>query len=425
MLLQFSVENFKSFKEKAVLSLEGSADRSLPNNYVEVGKEKFLKTAAVFGSNAAGKSNLFQALTAAILTLRQSSARQVNEPLIHIVPFKFDDETINKPTSFEYVFVASDSKKYVYGFSATRKEIVEEYLYVYNTSKPTTVFERKGDTYFFTDPARKRDMDPLTLRNTSNKLFLSTATAWNCKHTIIPYTWLESGINTYSTDFKLLLKQIVPMFENDNDDSLREFINNLLHEADISIDDYESDIKDQTPEEFTQNIPPELRPLLSTVSTNNHKKITFTTKHTVEKDGKEKQYHLSLAEESQGTTDLFLFAPILKKAFETGETLFIDEFDKSIHPMLIEFIMSLFNNPEINKGNAQLVITTHTLSLMTLKLFRRDQIYFVEKDRKTGASDLYSLDDFSPRKSDDIKKAYSLGRYGAIPLIFSEAAVWG
>ena len=112
MLLQFSVENFRSFKERTVLSLEGSSDKNLPNNVVEFDKGKILKVAVVFGANAAGKSNLFLALTAAIITVKRSDVRQVGEPLFTIVPYLFDNKSANKPTSFEFVFVA-EGKKYV------------------------------------------------------------------------------------------------------------------------------------------------------------------------------------------------------------------------------------------------------------------------------------------------------------------------
>ncbi len=423
MLLQFSVENFKSFRDKAVLSLEGSADKELQDNFVLNGKEKYLKVLSVFGANAAGKSNLFQALTAAILTIRMSTNRQINEPLIHIMPFKFDETKITEPSSFEFVFIA-DNTKYVYGFSATQEIITNEYLYAYYSAKPTTVFERDGDGYVFTSPARKREMQPLTEMNTSNKLFLATATQWNCEETRIPYLWLANGINTYTTNFDQLLQQNALMFENDTDDSLKRFTSEILHEADINIDDYIFESTEQTREQFLQGLPQGLRDFASTVPFSTNKKIRINTLHTVEKDGVKKKYQLSMLEESRGTKNLFMFSPVLKRAFETGETICIDEFDTSIHPVLIEYLVGLFNNPNINKGNAQLIISTHAVSVMSLKILRRDQIYFVEKDRKTGASELYSLDEFSPRKQEDVRKAYMLGRYGSVPSIPEEADLW-
>ena len=423
MLLQFSVNNFKSFKDMAVLSMEPSADKELPGNLTLIGKNRCLNTIAIFGANAAGKSNVFTALTAAILLVRRSNSRQVIDPLVEIIPFKFDEESIRKPTTFEFVFIA-EGKKYVYGFSATQKAVQREYLYVFNSAKASTIFERTDvNTYKFTSPALKRELQPLTERNTENKLFLATATAWNCEATKIPYLWFETKINTYSIDPNQLMIQTASMFDNDADNSLRKFTNMILHEADINIDDFNLEFKDLSQEQFLQRVPQEFRGLISTIPAAK-KAVKIETVHSVIDDGTTKQYNLSLMEESQGTRNLFLFSPVLKRAFETGETLCIDEFDASLHPMLVRYLFSLFNNPDINKAHAQLIVSSHSLALMSLKNLRRDQIYFVEKDRKTGKSELYSLDEFSPRKEEDVRKAYMLGRYGSIPDIPEEAHLW-
>ena len=424
MLLQFSVNNFKSFKDMAVLSMEPSADKELPGNLTLIGKNRCLNTIAIFGANAAGKSNVFTALTAAILLVRRSNSRQVIDPLLEIIPFKFDEESILKPTTFEFVFIA-EGKKYVYGFSATQKAVQREYLYVFNSAKASTIFERTDvNTYKFTSPALKRELQPLTERNTENKLFLATATAWNCEATRIPYLWFETKINTYSIDSDQLISQTAPMFDNDADNSLRKFTNMILHEADINIDDFNIEFKDISQEQFLQQVPQELRGLISTIPAAMNKAVKIETVHSIVDDGIAKQYNLSLMEESQGTRNLFLFSPVLKRAFETGETLCIDEFDASLHPMLVRYLFSLFNNPDINKAHAQLIVSSHSLVLMSLKNLRRDQIYFVEKDRKTGKSELYSLDEFSPRKEENVRKAYMLGRYGSIPDIPEEAHLW-
>lgn len=424
MLLQFSVKNFKSFKEMAILSMEPSADKELPDNLTLIEKNRCLNTIAIFGANAAGKSNVFTALTAAILLVRRSNSRQVIDPLLEIIPFKFDEESIRKPTTFEFVFIA-EGKKYVYGFSATQKAVQREYLYVFNSAKASTIFERTDvNTYKFTSPALKRELQPLTERNTGNKLFLATATAWNCEATRIPYLWFETKINTYSIDSDQLISQTAPMFDNDDDNSLRRFTNMILHEADINIDDFNIEFKDISQEQFLQQVPQELRGLISTIPAAMNKAVKIETVHSIVDDGIAKQYNLSLMEESQGTRNLFLFSPVLKRAFETGETLCIDEFDASLHPMLVRYLFSLFNNPDVNKAHAQLIVSSHSLVLMSLKNLRRDQIYFVEKDRKTGKSELYSLDQFSPRKEEDVRKAYMLGRYGSIPDIPEEAHLW-
>lgn len=128
--------------------------------------------------------------------------------------------------------------------------------------------------------------------------------------------------------------------------------------------------------------------------------------------------------ESKGTQMLFSYAPIFQTALKQGKTIIIDEIDSGLHPVLVQYLIQLFNNPKINTKGAQLIFNTHDINLLDLDLFRRDQIYFVEKDNQNGISDLYSLDEFAPRKTDNIQKKYLQGRYGAIPCIGAEGIKW-
>ena len=400
MLLQFSVENFGSFKTKAVLSLEASSDKELPKNVIDDSNWRALKVATIFGANAAGKSNIFKALSAAILLVRFSNFKQFGEALTLITPFAFDDSSSQKPSSFEFVFVAN-GEKHVYGFSATREKIVEEYLFVYHSSRATTIFKRTdSNQYTFTSSAMTRKLKPLTEYNTENKLFLATATAWNCQETRDTLMWFMEGINTYPSGYADKLGISGELFEQNMDGTLREFTNKLLHQADINISDYKFESRDPSSASSQRD------------ASSAKKEYYITTMHEMA-DGK--TYSLNLQDESNGTVNLFFFSPIIKRAFETGETLCIDEFDESLHPILLRYLIDLFNDPDANKKNAQLVVSTHTTNLLDLNLLRRDQIYFVEKDRATGESTLYSLDEFSPRTREDVQKAYLLGRYGAIP----------
>lgn len=413
MLLQFNVENFKSIKNEVVLSLEASADHDHPNNVTLIEKNHVLNGALIFGANASGKSNIFLAMTAAVLTIRESNARQVGQPLVHIVPYKFLADAYSVPTRFEFVFIA-ESKRYVYGFSATNQRIVSEYLYVYNTAKASKVFERQGDEYSFTSVYEK-SLKPYVERNTSNKLFLATATAWNCKETRVPLMWFVSGINTYSNNFADVLHLTGPMFANDEDHSLKRFTTNLLQKADINISDYELETMNESKEQFLNSLPEQLRPAFSGFDNLSNLAVKIKTIHNVDVSGEERPFSLDFSEESLGTRSLFFLSPILKKAFETGEVVCIDEFDASLHPLLVIYIVDLFNNPEINKNHSQLIVSTQTTELLDLNIVRRDQVYFVDKKNSTGISELYSLDEFSERKRTDVRKAYLLGRYDAIP----------
>ncbi len=416
MLLQFSVENFRSYKDRVVLSMEASADKELPDNIVYSGKDKLLKTAAVFGANASGKSNLFVALTAGIMNVRLSSQRQVGQPLFNITPFMFDETTKDRPSSFEFVFI-QNGIKYVYGYSATVKEVTKEYLYAYKTAKATTIFDRdetRENVYKFTVPSIKRELEPIVSKNTKNKLFLATATQWNSIETRDPYSFFATGINTYDSSFEALIPQVTPFLVNDHDMSVKRFILALLKAADINIETYELEVKERTLDELVSGLPAQFKNLVLNGIDQNARNIELII-HTLHSfEGRE--YQLNMQEESEGTRNVFGIAPLLKRAFkETGEVICIDEFDKSLHPSLVQYLVDKFNDPSVNVCNAQLIISTHAVSLLSLDHLRRDQIYLVDKNKNTGASDLYSLDEFSPRKTENIRNAYLLGRYGAIP----------
>lgn len=415
MLVEFSVENFRSFKEEAVLSMEASADKTHPDNMVTIGKDRIIKTAAIFGANASGKSNIFMALTAGIMIVRSSLMLPPNAPIGGIIPFRFDKEMIGKPTSFKFVFYTGGTK-YIYGFSATREKIIEEYLYVYNTAKPSTIFEREDtNKYKFTSPILKKIMQPLQDRTAANKLFLATTAMFNIAETQVPFLWFTNSINTYSNDAGILQNQTISSFENDEDSSLKNFTNRLLREADINIDDFDFTASEISTEELLQKVPGPLKNVVLSVPTNVNKEYKITTKHCFVDNPDD--YLMSLDDESYGTRKIFFLSPLLKKVFDTGETICIDEFDTSLHPMIVIYLVGLFNNPDVNRANAQLIVSSHTMDLLSLKVLRRDQIYFVDKKRSTGASELYSLDEFSPRTGEDIRKAYLLGRYGSVPTL--------
>ena len=419
MLLQFSVENYLSFKEQAVLSLIPAADKEHLNNITSRGDFKGLNTIAIYGANASGKSNLFKAVTVALNMIRNSANTQVDQ-LLPVVPFKLDDESKDKPSAFEFQFIADDGKKYIYGFSAFPDRIVEEYLYCYNTNRPTKVFDRtETDSYTFSSTTKK-ELDPIVRFTTKNRLFISSATLLNAESTRRAYEWLSKGIDTYM-NVQELEGHAFAYYKADygnNSKANIEFTKELFKAADISI----SDIS------YNYHKFSELAPDVPNIKINNEPVFSedtvmheVKTEHIVtDENGDVKRYSLSLAEESLGTTMLFFYGPFIKETLDKGKVLFIDEIDKSLHPFIVSYLISLFSSSR-NKG-AQLIVTTHDTSQLSLERFRRDQIYFTEKNPRTGASDLYSLDDFKKpvRKDENIRKKYLQGRYGAIPYVHAE-----
>lgn len=419
MLLQFLTQNYASIRDEKILSLYPSADREHQENIIVNGKFKALGMAAVYGANASGKTAIYKAMTIALVILRWSNIRQINDKIPY-VPFKFDKISSGNPSKFEFTFIAGDGKKYVYGFSSDATRIHEEYLYRYSSNRPSMVFDRKGSEYKFSR-SEKNLLEPLVRMNTENKLFLATATAWNVESTKIPYTWLSEGIDAYTND-ENIPNIALDQYRTEQDENV-SFARRLLKQADINISEIQVEAKKLTvPEGF---------PLLGgvviagqLVQPQEQYKIKITTEHIIkDTDGQNQMYTLPLNEESLGTQQLFFLAPLLRQTLEKGKVLVVDEIDRSLHPFIVKFLVNLFRNPSINIKGAQLIFTTHETTLLSLDTFRRDQVYFTEKDAETGATDLYSLDEFPVRKTDNIEKGYLLGRYGAIPYLHTEEII--
>lgn len=421
MLVEFSVKNFMSIKDEITFSMvAGIGDENIENTIkVENTDETYLKSTAIYGANASGKTNFMKALTVAILMVRRSNLRNINEPLLEMKPFKFDSKTVNEPCEFRFVFIKNNIK-YIYGFSADINRIYTEYLYQYLSAKPSLIFERKNvNEYKFTQLEQSKLVE-LATKNTEKKLFLSTATEWNYEKTKEAYIWFSEDIDTYN-DYMNVGGYAFDKFENDNEGNLKRFTINLLKQADILIKDYNFEVKNIN----VNNIIAAFNNIKVPNENIVQKEVKISTFHEIENEnGDIENYELELGEESLGTQNLFFFSPILKEAFEKGKVIIVDEIDKSLHPLLVEFIIKLFHNSEINKNNAQLIFNTHDTNLLSLDNFRRDQIWFTEKEPKKGTTDLYPLDDFSVRKTENVQKGYLNGRYGAIPFLDTGNSLW-
>ena len=405
MLAQFLVENFLSIRDRAVLNLTASNhDNEHLNNIFEYDKLRCLRSAVIYGANASGKSSLLKAMTAAILLVRESQAMQVNSRLLRITPFLLDDDSRSKPSFFEFVIMI-EGIRYVYGFSATQEKIIDEYLYAYFTAKRSLIFERSNTSTYKFNKADEREFSAYKEKTTDNKLFLATSTAWNCQKTKPVFMWFADGVDTFTDNELNNPPETLKHFKESDSPQLREFTLRLLSNADINIDSYVVDSHQTDP-------PPKALMDLFGVEFGAGTIYNVTTGHTMPDN---KKFFLDLSAESLGTQNLFFLSPFLFEAFRSGKTLFIDEMS-CLHTALVQFLVTLFNDPDFNSKNAQLIFATHDTNLLDLRLFRRDQIYFVEKDAH-GNSDLYSLDNFSVRKKENVRLAYLLGRYGAVPNI--------
>ena len=409
MLIEFSIKNFLSFKEKVTLSLEKESGNENEENTFTFNNEELLKTAVIYGANASGKSNLIKAFTIAILMVRNSNMISLGGKWDILKPFLFSEDTNNSPSEFEFIFIANKIK-YRYFFIADEDKIYNESLDAYYSQKPTNIFTRKNTTEYSFINSDKKTLESIASKNTENKLFLSTATTWNYEKTKDAFLWFLNSIDTYGS-FDSMLDQDLINYSN-NDEDLKKFTLKLLKESDIFIKDLRVSYEERDVENSSFIINNQKQGPLKTKSV----KIAMDYEITDSQDEK-KIYTLDFEDESSGTKILFVLAPILKRAFEKTKIIIVDELEKSLHPTLVKYIIKLFNNEKLNTKNSQLIFTTHAISLLSLDLFRRDQIWFTEKDVLTGNSDLYPLDSFSVRKEENIEKGYINGRYGAVPFI--------
>lgn len=409
MILEFSVKNFLSFKEKVTFSMIANSNKELNDNYVEIGGNKVLKSAAIYGANASGKSNLFKILTLVVLMLRSSNSVDINAKL-PLIPFKLDKGSVNKPSEFEIKFIL-DETRYVYGFIADKDKIYDEYLYYYPNGRETKIFDRTNINEYSYTQKDEKILREIEAKNAQNKFFLATATNWNFDKTKAAYNFLTTGIGTCN-NLEILKNMAYKMYET-NPDYLKDFAIDFLQKADFNIEDYQISQID-VPGEFLTAIPEFITKTLP----DKPKAYQVLFKH------KNSDNYLSIDEESLGTQMIFAFIPFLADSLKNKKVLIIDELDKSLHPFLVQYIVEIFNDAEINKNGSQLIFNTHDTNLLDLNILRRDQIWFTEKNSETGESDLYSLSDFSVRKQENVEKGYMLGRYGAVPFIKNDFNLW-
>lgn len=421
MLIEFSVENFLSFKERATLSLVASSDKWLPGNVIKSAQStdlSLLKTAAVYGANASGKSNFLKAIS--FMTRFVLASHEMREgSVIDVIPFKLLSNSSNKPSSFEIIFLKK-GVRYAYGFSADSHRIHREWLFYYPNNHQRLLFERENNRRRPKLPkfgtSWKGPKSDLLKLVRSNTLLLSVADQYNneiAKQVSGWFFWLTFlfEANTSRIPYSSLLR------------SRKKLALRFLQKADLGILDYEI----EEPESQRDNEPQfKPRPGIATVMSMGDaplpkpEKIT-TTHLSRDHKGQIGQTRFRFEEESDGTRKAFWLFPACIAAFETGAPLFIDELDIHLHPLLSRWLISNWNDKTLNPKRAQLIFSTQDTSLLDLSLFRRDQIWFTEKD-ESGASSLFSLWDFKPRKprtkqEENLRGAYLVGKFGAVPFL--------
>jgi len=421
MLLQFKVNNFRSIKDTALLSMNAGKGKAVTNS-VECRGYHLLKSAVIYGANASGKSTALNALAfMREMVLNSFKVTQSVDKLPHF-PFLLSTETESASSHFEITFL-KDSCKYRYGFEMDSEKIYSEWLYVDAKGQEARLFERDIDKdLFYVNPIKFKE--GRKIKTLDNQLFL-----WRCDQdagevSSLILSWFY-GINLLNGLENQPYIQVA--LEQMQKPEVKSKLLNLLKKADLSIDNLDINEQDITIDQAKKlPLPPEIMEnflsgkgrITSTEIQTTHKK------YDADNNAAGLAYFSLNADESQGTQKfLALSAPILD-TLKTGKVLLIDEIDASLHPMLTEGLIKLFHNTETNPLNAQLIFTTHDTNLLSRpQLFGRDQIWFTEKD-PYGSTELYSLLEFRKnnagkdvRSTDNLEKHYLQGLFGAVPYL--------
>ena len=424
MLVEFTFQNYRSFRDQAVLSMEAAGLSSLKNSIIEGRGIKLLPSAALFGKNGGGKSNVIRAFWLAVQFIRNAQRTQHEHAGVPVKPFALNDYSASQPTVFEFYYIF-DQIKYWYGFSATREKIVEEHLYHAPKGQKALVFQRDGQRFSFTAEKAKRALISETVAE--NQLFFPVACTLNDHACIQAMRWFREDI-FFSRDYSDIPRQLLEYAEDKN---MLKAISDYAKSADVGIEDmrFEFDRKEiEDPVQFPEELPKGIQDALiqfihalSDVSSSAdvHLKtgqIRVKASHPGRtSSGELRTFELNLAEESDGTRKLMALAPAVESVLQKGGVLLVDEIERELHPALVNFIVSKFQSKHSNPYGAQMIFSTHNTELMNLEYLRKDQIYFVDKDMEDGVSDLYSMSDFSTRTTDNIRKGYLAGKYGAVP----------
>ena len=424
MLLSFTVGNFRSFKENKTFSMEAASIQEHKDFVRESEGTKLLPVAAVYGANSSGKSNLISALRMMKDVLLSSVKTNPTEELKTDI-FKLDELYSQKPTFFEVVFTLN-SNTYKYGFEYSSKKINGEWLYTIKNDRQKTYFIRNNDgigvTKDFPEGAGKEES------TAENRLFLSLVAQLNGKISTSIMNWFEemqiiSGLE--DSDFELQSSE--SLFAKN---SVSAMAHKFIESMDLgftSLRKGEIGVKTLLLSNLSEFKPHDnLKELLSEKLDQN-KVSTIKTGHTVHyNDGSSKEeFFFYKKMESEGTKKIINISSPIAKALSNGGAIVIDEFDAKLHPLLTRKIIAIFNSPESNSNNAQLIFATHDTNLLSNKIFRRDQIWFAEKNREDESTDIYPLSEIKEqdggkiRKDRTYEKDYINGKYGAIPYLRS------
>ena len=401
MLIRFSFKNFKSFKNENCLDMEATSLKEHEYNVAKIDNGEYLKVSAIYGANASGKTNVLQAFDYMKKRILISDDSKKNSPI--------DEENVysfminNNPIALEVEILAKNNKIYKYGFEVLKDTIISEWLFEKRVNKFYSIFERENNNVSM-KPNKISDLVNIDERT----LFLNI------------YSKIDRNNEDFSNVYDWFVNSTYLDLGNPN---FERFINNRVSLKILSDENYKKELL-----KFIKTFDSGIEGIKTTPDSieavkSNNGIIDIEVIHKGEK-GEVKALPFYL--ESNGTRKMFHLFDFFMDALKNGMVLFVDELDAKLHPLLTRYIINLFHNSDTNKGNGQLIYSTHDTVNLNKETFRRDEIWFAEKD-KDGISEIYALSDYileddknagkKVRNDATYNKDYLTGRYGAIPVL--------
>lgn len=422
MLVDFSVKNFKSFNDKQTLSMLSTNIPELKNNIFQLNKNSklsLLKSAIIYGGNGSGKTNLLDAIYNLKMLILNSTDIKVDKIIPYYKPFKLENNSKKLPTEYEIEFIGYDNIRYKYCVSFNKYEVLKESLFFYPSQQEAKLFIReKGKSIDF-GAYLKGDKKSIESQLLNNNLFLSKAANSNNAQLTDVYIYFRNNLwfsdQTKVDSSTFYTPYTTKRIANTSNDNFKNNVRDLLYFADTDIDNL--DIKITKPDniELPDDMPDFIKKEILDRMT--YTPITF---HRLYENKKEVGFtEFNLSEESDGTQKIYSLGGKVLDVLEKGNVFIVDELNNSFHPLISQFLIQLFNNPKNNPKNAQLIFATHDTSLLSAKIFRRDQIWFTEKNQY-GSTNLYSLCEFdykTVRANIPFERWYLSGRFGGLPLL--------
>ncbi|GGC18110.1 hypothetical protein GCM10011386_07580 [Parapedobacter defluvii] len=417
MLISFAVTNFRSIKERVELDMVKTGLKGFDSNFFKApNKKKLLKSSVIYGPNASGKSGFLRAFKALEYLVSRSDEFKPDELIEPYEPYRLDVSCLDKPVEIEASFI-TNGIQYDYTVIYAADRIIEEELNFYPSGARALLFHRIGGQEIkFGDAYRglKKNLERQVL---PNQLFLSKAAVNNVEVLLSPYRFFSNQIRIYPfiQEFRenSLTRLYAKRLAENKDSAFSKRFNALICALDTGISAVEAEEVDWNKVVFPSGIPEEM-----IKRTKSGFKYDIKTVHYLYDGPKQvgiDKFDVRL--ESTGTRSLFVVAGIILDVLEEGRVLVVDEFEKNLHPAITQYLIRLFHNDVTNPRNAQLILATHDVTQLSNDTFRRDQVWFTEKN-EYGATDLFRCSDLKGiRLNTPLDKWYVSGKFGATPII--------